>query len=210
VKGDGGEGGEDGKGIDEVIQREKNSTRGRGKEKRRKRKEVRCIRLITSHLISSQLISPSRPLALSPSRPLALSPSRHLAISPPLRRSLKPPHLCPRPRQVHADPPHHEPVPCLSYHLSPRIQLRHRFLLHHSSNRDAKGRKGDGEEGTVQLLLLVGSLGKDVLDRGSSEIEDGKGRGLRSGGLSSLIRRGPGGLGCDGDDRDVVLGWTAL
>jgi hypothetical protein len=90
--------------------------------------------------------------------------SRHLAISisPPLRRSLKPPHLRPRPRQVHADPPHHEPVPCLSYRLSPRIQLRHGFLLNHSSHRDAERRKGDGEEGTVQLLLLLGSLGEDV------------------------------------------------
>jgi hypothetical protein len=59
VEGDGGEGGEDRKGIDEAIQREKNSKRGRGKEKRRKRKEVRRIRLITS-ITSHLAISPSR------------------------------------------------------------------------------------------------------------------------------------------------------
>jgi hypothetical protein len=89
VKGDGGERGEGGKGIDEVIQREKNSKRGRGKEKRRKRERspLHPPHHIISHLVTSHL---------------AISPSRHLAISPPLRRSLKPPHLCPRPRQVHA------------------------------------------------------------------------------------------------------------
>jgi hypothetical protein len=57
VKGDGGGGGECGKGIDEVIQREKNSKRGRGKEKRRKweRRPSHPPHHITSHLA----ISPS-------------------------------------------------------------------------------------------------------------------------------------------------------
>jgi hypothetical protein len=73
VKGDGGERGEGGKGIDEVIQREKNSKRGRGKEKRRKRERspLHPPHHITSHLVTSHL-------AISPSRlPSAAHSNRH-------------------------------------------------------------------------------------------------------------------------------------
>jgi hypothetical protein len=81
VKGDGGERGEGGKGIDEVIQREKNSKRGRGKEKRRKRERspLHPPHHISSHLVTSHLaISPSRHLAISPSRlPSAAHSNRH-------------------------------------------------------------------------------------------------------------------------------------
>jgi hypothetical protein len=47
VKKDGGEEGEDGKGIDGSNQREKNSSRAKGKREKKKRKEIRRAHLIS-------------------------------------------------------------------------------------------------------------------------------------------------------------------
>jgi hypothetical protein len=103
---------------------------------------------------------------------------------------LEPPHLCPRPCQEHANPPHHERIPALSYHFPPclhRFHRFHRFLLQHASHRDAERGKGDVEKGTVQLLLLRRSPGEDVLDRVFGEIGRRKGRVLRGNGRPSLL-----------------------
>jgi hypothetical protein len=56
VKKDGGEEGEDGKGIDGSNQREKNSSRAKGKREKKKRKEIR-----RAHLISPISSLPSHP-----------------------------------------------------------------------------------------------------------------------------------------------------
>jgi hypothetical protein len=93
----------------------------------------------------------------------------------------------PRPRQEHADPPHHEPILPLSHDLFPSFHRLHRLLLEHASDRDAERGKGHVEKGTVQLLLLDCSPGEDRLERAFGEIGDGEGRVLGSGGRSGLV-----------------------